>query len=81
MILEVRSSLGVIECKMESWLSQNITQYTRIHVQVQSTRLVTPHSLWPTNVDTGKWSSISLSLITVIQKVNPILSFLLTCWH
>ena len=38
--------------------------------QSQSTRLVTPHSLWPTNVDTGKWSSISPSLITVIQRVN-----------
>ena len=43
---------------------------TLVHVQVQSTRLVTPHSLWPTKVDTGKWSSISPSLITVIQKVK-----------
>ncbi len=40
--------------------------------QSQSTRLVTPHFLWPTKVDTWKWSSISPSLITVIQKVNPI---------
>ena len=50
--------------------------------QSQSTRLVTPHSLWPTKVDTGKWLSISPSLITVIQKVNPIkvcYSSMLTC--
>ncbi len=39
---------------------------------VQSTRLVTLHSLWPTKVDTGKWSSISPSLITVIQQVISI---------
>ncbi len=38
--------------------------------QNQSTRLETPHSLWPTKVDTWKWSSISPSLITVIQKVK-----------
>ncbi len=38
--------------------------------QSQSTRLVTLHSLWPTKVDTGKWSSISPSLIIVIQKVH-----------
>ncbi len=40
------------------------------HMQSQSTRLVTPRSLWPTKVDTGKWSSISPSFITVIQKVT-----------
>ncbi len=49
--------------------------------QSQSTRLVTPHSLWPTNVDTGKWSSISPSLITVIQKVKFVRGCQwMTCW-
>ncbi len=43
-----------------------------VHVQVQSTRMVTLHSLWPTKMDTGKWSSISPSLITAIQQVIPI---------
>ncbi len=43
--------------------------------QSRSTRLVTLHSLWPTMVDTWKWSSISPSLITVIQKVNYFLVF------
>ena len=40
-----------------------------VYVQVQSTRLVTPHSLWPTKVDTGKWSSILLKNISVTQNV------------
>ncbi len=43
-----------------------------VHAQSQLTRLVTLHSLWPSKVDTGKWSSISPSLITVIQQVIPI---------
>ncbi len=46
-------------------------------LQSQSTRLVTPHSLWPIKVDTGKWLNISPSLITVILKVNLI--YLLVC--
>ena len=40
-----------------------------VYVQVQSTKLVTPHSLWPTKVDTGKWSSILLKNISVTQNV------------
>ena len=37
--------------------------------QSQSTRLVTPYSLWPTKVYTGKWSSILLKNISVTQNV------------
>ncbi len=39
------------------------------YVQVQSTRLVTPHSLWPTKVDTWRLSNISLKNISVTQNV------------
>ncbi len=40
-----------------------------IYVQVHSTRLVTPHSLWPTNTDTCRLLNILLKNITVIQNV------------
>ncbi len=49
-----------------------------VYVQVQSTRLVTPHSLWPTKTDTWRLSNISLKNISVTQNVRVLQSKLLT---
>ena len=72
-LLLLRVLVVVLFAWLQKVLEVSNTEHAQTNVQVKLTRLVTLHSLWPTKVDTGKWSSISPSLITVIQKVKPIL--------
>ena len=53
------------------------TLSTPVHVQSQSTRLVTPHSLWRTKVDTSRQSNILLKNISVTQNVCVLQTYFL----